>query len=233
MYSRKDKVTNSPSPDTETKRMLFNHKDETRDGDSSVSPSVSTLSVKRRSSLIQTTENVRTSIRWKENSANFEDFYKKRGEYLTNYLHAICKEPSKSLMKDTVNSSYRSVSMIDINLLKEKKEIRRLSILANKEKYLHEEEKRQTQQSALHSDNWNSSNFISKRRSSMLGKSRDHSKSPVSLRIIIFTFIYSLFFCFSYYFYYFYYYTYYFFFYFYYYFFYFYFYIYLLFFAYI
>ena len=168
--------------------MLFNHKDETRDGDSSVSPSVSTLSVKRRSSLIQTTENVRTSIRWKENSANFEDFYKKRGEYLTNYLHAICKEPSKSLMKDTVNSSYRSVSMIDINLLKEKKEIRRLSILANKEKYLHEEEKRQTQQSALHSDNWNSSNFISKRRSSMLGKSRDHSKSPVSLQIIIFTF---------------------------------------------
>ena len=176
--------------------MLFNHKDETRDGDSSVSPSVSTLSVKRRSSLIQTTENVRTSIRWKENSANFEDFYKKRGEYLTNYLHAICKEPSKSLMKDTVNSSYRSVSMIDINLLKEKKEIRRLSILANKEKYLHEEEKRQTQQSALHSDNWNSSNFISKRRSSMLGKSRDHSKSPVSLRIIIFTFIYSVFFLF-------------------------------------
>ena len=173
--------------------MLFNHKDETRDGDSSVSPSVSTLSAKRRSSLIQTTENVRTSIRWKENSANFEDFYKKRGEYLTNYLHAICKEPSKSLMKDTVNSSYRSVSMIDINLLKEKKEIRRLSILANKEKYLHEEEKRQTQQSALHSDNWNSSNFISKRRSSMLGKSRDHSKSPVSLQIIIFTFIHSLF----------------------------------------
>ena len=163
----------------ETKRMLFNHKDETRD-DSSISPSVSTLSVKRRSSLIQTTENVRTSIRWKENSANFEDFYKKRGEYLTNYLHAICKEPSKSLMKDTVNSSYRSVSMIDINLLKEKKEIRRLSILANKEKYLHEEEKRQTQQAALHSDNWNSSNFISKRRSSMLGKSRDRSKSPVS-----------------------------------------------------
>ena len=61
---------------------------------------------------------------------------------------------------------------------------------------MHEEEKRQTQQSALHSDNWNSSNFISKRRSSMLGKSRDHSKSPVSLRIIVFTFIYSLFFLF-------------------------------------
>lgn len=182
VFSRKEKVVNSHGNDTEiqTKRMLFTGKDDNKD-DSSISPSLSTQSIKRRASLSHSNpvENVRLSIKWKENNANFEDYYRKRGEFLTNYLHAICREPSKSLMKDTVNSSHRSVSMIDINLLKEKKEIRRLSILANKEKYLHQEEKRFQQQAAIHSDNWNSSNLVSKRRSSLLGKGDPSNKSPV------------------------------------------------------
>ena len=122
------------------KKNKNNHdNDSDKDNKLNMIPNQSIL--KRRISLLEPTENFLRAIKSKENSVSVYDFYKKKGEFLTNYLRAICKEPSDSLLKDTKNSAQRSCSMIETNSDKAK---------------INDFERRQS----IHNLNWDSSSSL-------------------------------------------------------------------------